>query len=521
MASSDPALLPVIVDRLWRTMPSRILDVGMGFGKLGFLAREYLDVYYHRRYGPSQWTTVIDGIEICPEFITDMHRYLYDHIHVGDAARIVPMLPRYDLVCMFDVIEHIPKPQGLRLIEAMRRHGKRVLISTPATEMPQDAILGNPHERHVSFWTPEEIGGTCTPVGPLILCELDGIEPRDVNFVTEGAPGWALRHLTLDIAEFLRRGGYTVNPLYDWGDDGDIQRVKHLATTDPEFRAYASTGPAAEIIHSGWGVPREKLYFLLHSVDDILELQMRARESRAPNVDERMAYLGSVHSMGRDQELIDLCSRYSGVGYLSLEQERILEAAGVEDAFYTPQYVDPERFVPIEREWPETGGIPPLRVGAALTTISHPARKGLSLLSEIVEAITGRDDMVFDARAIKGPGGAPGLPYDEMPSFLGGLDVLICTAFSEGGPLPPLQAASCAVPTVSTPCGHMPELVEDGTTAFLVEPTLDAFMDKLSCLAYDRGKLREMGLAARERAVTSWSVEAQGGRWIEMLDGLR
>jgi glycosyltransferase involved in cell wall biosynthesis len=113
------------------------------------------------------------------------------------------------------------------------------------------------------------------------------------------------------------------------------------------------------------------------------------------------------------------------------------------------------------------------------------------------------------------------MTYEDMPSYLGALGVLICTASSEGGPLPPLQAAACGVPTVSTRCGHMPEFMIEGETGFLVDGDVRSFMDKLEVLAADRSMLLTMGRAARSHVEDRWTIESKGIGWIRMLEGLR
>lgn len=47
-----------------------------------------------------------------------------------------------------------------------------------------------------------------------------------------------------------------------------------------------------------------------------------------------------------------------------------------------------------------------------------------------------------------------GLPYEQMPDFYRGLDVLLCLSREEGGCLPILEALSCGVPIVSTRVGY-------------------------------------------------------------------
>jgi hypothetical protein len=54
MGTSDAANIPFVVSELQRLQPQSILDVGMGFGKWGVLAREYLDVW-GGRCRPADW----------------------------------------------------------------------------------------------------------------------------------------------------------------------------------------------------------------------------------------------------------------------------------------------------------------------------------------------------------------------------------------------------------------------------------------------------------------------------------
>jgi len=523
MASSHPLLLGSIVDALWNNRPESVLDVGMGFGKVGFLTREYLDVYVNRTYSREEWRTDVDGIEIWPDFVTDVHRGLYDEIHIGNAIDVIPNLGRYDLTFIMDVIEHLSKEDGRRLIDLARAHSKKVIVSTPAFHIDQDDIFGNPHERHISDWTAEDLGTNCKQVGPLLVAEIDGVDGRNVNIVTEGKPGWALRHLSDGISDFLQRNGRNVE-FFDWASDDDISRVRGMSSNDATARFYVSTGPSAEIIHRAWGVPRERMYFLFHSVDDILEFIMRFEGKDSPSFEERDRFIRESSSPKRSEVLIKACSMYSGVGYLSHEQGEILRGMGVTDAFHVPQYVDVDnKFVPDRPDADGRIGVGKrIRIGAALATVSHPVMKGVPLLSEIVGMIREReDDMEFDARAVRGPGGNLGVAYDEMRNYMNSIDVLICTANSEGGPLPPLQAAACGIPTISTRCGHMPEFVIDGETGFLVGPDPVEFIEALERLSHDRGLLEYMGAMARKNVVENWSIESNGGKWIEMLEGLR
>jgi predicted O-methyltransferase YrrM len=84
-----------IVEFIVRTNPKSILDIGVGFGKYGALAREYLD-QGERLY---DWKRRIDGIEVFEEYITDIQRFYYDNIYIGNAVEVLPKLEEtYDLI---------------------------------------------------------------------------------------------------------------------------------------------------------------------------------------------------------------------------------------------------------------------------------------------------------------------------------------------------------------------------------------------------------------------------------------
>jgi SAM-dependent methyltransferase len=138
-----------------RPAPVRVLDVGIGYGKWGFLCREYLT--YWRSVGEHRHITV-DGIEVFPEYITGLQREIYDNIMIGDARELLPRLANdsYDLVVMMDVVEHFVSDEGVALIRECKRVARVVLISTPSVFWPQEAIFGNSHERHLSVWSESE-----------------------------------------------------------------------------------------------------------------------------------------------------------------------------------------------------------------------------------------------------------------------------------------------------------------------------------------------------------------------------
>ncbi|HEU0009965.1 MAG TPA: hypothetical protein VFT34_09130 [Verrucomicrobiae bacterium] len=158
MPSSRPNTIPTVIHLLRQLQPRSILDVGVGFGKWGHLFREYTDINAAERdpprYRRENWQVRIDGIEGHAAYLTELHRYLYNEIHVGDTCELLPKLPNYDLIFMGDIIEHFEKPKGLEFLRmAVAKANKAVIVTTPKFETAQENLCANELERHRSLWS--------------------------------------------------------------------------------------------------------------------------------------------------------------------------------------------------------------------------------------------------------------------------------------------------------------------------------------------------------------------------------
>jgi SAM-dependent methyltransferase len=64
----------------------------------------------------------------------------------------------FDAVVALDVIEHLSKPEGLRLLAQMESLARRrVVVFTPNGFLPQGALEGNELQRHLSGWDTGEM----------------------------------------------------------------------------------------------------------------------------------------------------------------------------------------------------------------------------------------------------------------------------------------------------------------------------------------------------------------------------
>lgn len=139
--------------------PQSVLDIGVGFGKWGFLCREMLEFADDRKEGGAEnycrWRLRIDGIEIYEAYITPMHHFLYDHLYIGNAIDLLPTLDHhYDLVNMIDVLEHFTYEEGCAVMRHCLERGRNVLVSTPRDIKEQGTYYENTYETHQFQWLP-------------------------------------------------------------------------------------------------------------------------------------------------------------------------------------------------------------------------------------------------------------------------------------------------------------------------------------------------------------------------------
>ena len=160
MPTNPYAHFSTIAEFLTNVTPLSVLDVGVGNGKMGFVARDLLDVMQseNRRFQKQDWKTKIDGIEILPEYIQDHQRAIYDQIFIGNAFDVIDGLEMYDVIILGDVLEHFEKNQGREFLDKCIAHcNKHVIVCISLGEnQTQEDIYGNPYERYLSCWRIED-----------------------------------------------------------------------------------------------------------------------------------------------------------------------------------------------------------------------------------------------------------------------------------------------------------------------------------------------------------------------------
>lgn len=123
-----------------------VLDVGPGEG-----------TYYFALQGAD--ITILDGVEIFPPYL-DIYglRDKYNNIFIADIYDFDwGAAEPYDLVILGDVIEHMSKYRGMKVISDAVEHVKFVAVSLPIYGYAQGPACGNIHEAHVEQYTDESI----------------------------------------------------------------------------------------------------------------------------------------------------------------------------------------------------------------------------------------------------------------------------------------------------------------------------------------------------------------------------
>lgn len=98
---------------------------------------------------------------------------------------------------------------------------------------------------------------------------------------------------------------------------------------------------------------------------------------------------------------------------------------------------------------------------------------------------------------------------NDLPQWLGGLDILAHPADMEGLGVSLLQASAAGVPIITSRAGGLPEAVADHVSGLLIPPgDVKALTQALRRLLDDAGLRLQMGEAGRTRILAEFSIDA-------------
>jgi len=160
MASSSEKIITPITTELLKLNPKTVLDVGFGYGKWGYIIREYLEAWKDR-IDPKDWIINITGIDAWKPFSKLPWNIInYNKIIIGDALEEIKKLGNYELVIITDVLEHLIKGRSIELFEECLKRANRCFItSIPIGKvwLHNKIVYDNPYNAHKCIWEIEEI----------------------------------------------------------------------------------------------------------------------------------------------------------------------------------------------------------------------------------------------------------------------------------------------------------------------------------------------------------------------------
>jgi len=174
-----------------------VLDLGCGKGDFGILFNK------NRKYE-------ITGVEIYKPYLELCRKSKkYKELIKADLTKKLKFKDKsFDAVVCFQVIEHLKKRQGMRLILEMERIAKRkIIIAAPVGECSQESYDENSYQEHHSVWKVEEFmkkGFKVYGVGlKLIYGEHSHAQEKKIWRL----PGYFISYLFNPIANFFPKIG--------------------------------------------------------------------------------------------------------------------------------------------------------------------------------------------------------------------------------------------------------------------------------------------------------------------------
>jgi SAM-dependent methyltransferase len=152
MSSSPLYLDPLIIPRI---IGPKILDIGCGYGKWGFLAKTHGWMFNCNK--PS-----VIGVDLfLPHLKSVLSNGFYDGRIMASGCELPFADHSFDTVLAIEILEHLAKANGYKLlVEAERVARHRVIFSTPAFPSYRgglETLEGfNRYEAHLSFWPQRE-----------------------------------------------------------------------------------------------------------------------------------------------------------------------------------------------------------------------------------------------------------------------------------------------------------------------------------------------------------------------------
>lgn len=106
---------------------------------------------------------------------------------------------------------------------------------------------------------------------------------------------------------------------------------------------------------------------------------------------------------------------------------------------------------------------------------------------------------------------------NDIRDFYKSISVLVCLSRAEGGPLPPIEVASCGRAVISTSMGQMPDLLEK-RWLIPVDNPIESMNKKLKVLGENPELLRKVGKRNAREVRKNWSWKIRAKQWDKLIE---
>lgn len=112
------------------------------------------------------------------------------------------------------------------------------------------------------------------------------------------------------------------------------------------------------------------------------------------------------------------------------------------------------------------------------------------------------------------------IPYDEVPTYLNQLKLLVLPSKSEGLPNIILEAMACGTPVLATQVGAIPDIIKEGRTGFLLKDSTTTSISQGIIRALNSPDLENISTNSRRLIERSFNYESAVKRYIGILENL-
>jgi glycosyltransferase involved in cell wall biosynthesis len=149
--------------------------------------------------------------------------------------------------------------------------------------------------------------------------------------------------------------------------------------------------------------------------------------------------------------------------------------------------------------------------------------KNVQLVMEIAEALPDYFFMLsgggplYEKYSSAHPKNVMILGWQAPENVFGAADILISTSFNEGLSFSIIEASMLGKPCIATNVGAASEIINDGHTGFLVDNSVNSFVEKLRLLATNKNLRLAMGQKARLLATERFGMSVFVEKYADLL----